>query len=186
MEAFHQQVNPQLQKDLKDQKILLHFLDLILFLIDSQRGIEKDDEYVLDRLRQTGKPKILVLNKIDLVSKPYLLPLIEKLQSYEIFQDVVPISALQQDGLDVLSGVILKHLPEGPRYFPENMITDCPKRFLIGEIIREKIIRLTRYEVPYVVAVMVDALEKGKKDQLYGKFKEIFSDVELIDVKEKE
>ncbi len=145
---------------------VLEDLDLILFLIDSQRGLEEEDKYVLGRLGQTRCTRILVLNKIDLVPKPHLLPLIEKLQKLGIFQDVVPVSALQNDGLDVMIEVIRNHLPDGPRYFPEDMVTDCPERFLIGEIIREKTIRLTRFEVPYSVAVTVDALEEGKNKEI--------------------
>ena len=138
-------------------------VDLILFLIDSQRGLQKDDEYILDLFHQTAQPKILVLNKIDLVPKLRLLPLIEKFQDRAVFQNLVPISALKRDGLDILLGVIFDLLPEGPQYFPENMVTDCPERFLMGEIIRERIIRLTRLELPYSAAVTVDLVEEGKK-----------------------
>lgn len=137
-------------------------VDLVLFLVDAGRGVLEEDEYVLEILRKATTPAILVVNKIDLIPKPQILPLIADLQGRGIFQEVVPVSALRREGLDVLSGVILKRLPEGPPYFPEDMVTDNPERFLVGEIIREKTIRLTRLEVPYASAVAIDAVEEGK------------------------
>ena len=115
------------------------------------------------RLKDVKTPVFLVINKIDLVPKPELLRLIDELKSRAAFTDIIPISALKEDGLDILKEILLKHLPEGPQYFPEDMITDCPEEFLVAEIIREKIIRLTHLEVPYAVAVMVESMREGQK-----------------------
>ena len=141
-------------------------VDLILFVIDGKQGFCPDDEYVLDSMRRTRVPKVLIINKIDLVPKPALLTLIDEVSKKADFADIVPVSATRSDGLDVLAKVILGHLPAGPQYFPENMVTDCPEEFLLSEIIREKIINLTRFEVPYAVAVVVEQVEERENGNL--------------------
>ncbi len=141
-------------------------VDLILFMIDARHGCGEDDVFVLESLKQTRTPKILVINKIDLIPKARILELTGEINARETFVETVPISALKDDGLDLLEQVILKHLPEGPRYFPDDMITDAPEEFLIMEIIREKVFKLTAMEIPYSVAVMVDGLREGKRGML--------------------
>lgn len=138
-------------------------VDVILFMIDAQQKFRPEDEFVLDSLKDVRTPVLLVINKVDLVPKPELLKLIEELSGRAKFSEIIPISALKEDGLDLLTEILLKYLPEGPQYFPEDMITDCPEEFLVGEIIREKIIRLTHLEIPYAVAVMVESMQEGKK-----------------------
>jgi GTPase len=138
-------------------------VDVILFMIDAKQKFRPEDEFVLDSLKRVKTPVFLVINKIDLVPKPELLRLIDELKNRAAFTDIIPISALKEDGLDILKDILLKHLPEGPQYFPEDMITDCPEEFLVAEIIREKIIRLTHLEVPYAVAVMIESMREGKK-----------------------
>ena len=141
-------------------------VDLILFLIDASQGFSSDDEYVLQSMRGVTTTKILILNKIDLLPKLELLGLMDKMHKRALFEEIIPISALKKDGLDLLVPLILKYLPEGPQYFPETMITDCPEDFLIAEIIREKIINQTHFEVPYAVAVVVEQVEESKSDVL--------------------
>ncbi len=138
-------------------------VDVILFMIDAQQKFKPEDEFVLESLKGVQTPVFLVINKIDRVAKPVLLQLIDELRGRAAFADIIPISALKKDGLDILKEVLLKHLPEGPQYFPEDMITDCPEEFLVGEIIREKIIKLTHLELPYAVAVMVESMREGQK-----------------------
>lgn len=141
-------------------------VDLVLFMIDARHKFTEDDEYVLESLKQIKVPKILVLNKIDLVAKQELLELIQEINTKAEFKDSIPISALHEDGLDILQKVVLEMLPEGPEYFPKDMITDCPEEFLVGEIIREKVFKLTSMEVPYAVAVVVESMKEGKKGVL--------------------
>ncbi len=141
-------------------------MDLILFVIDAKEGFCPGDEYVLESMKTVRTPKILILNKIDLVEKPRLLGQIDELRQKEAFAEIVPISARLKDGLDLLVSLILKHLPPGPQYFPQDMITDCPEEFLFGEIIREKIIHLTHFEVPYSVAVVVERVEENAQGVL--------------------
>ncbi len=138
-------------------------VDLILFMIDARQKFTEEDEYVLESLKPIQVPKVLVLNKIDLVAKADLLKLIQEVNAKAEFADSVPISALEEDGLDILQSVVMGYLPEGPEYFPKDMITDCPEEFLVGEIIREKVFKLTSMEIPYSVAVVVESMKEGKK-----------------------
>lgn len=138
-------------------------VDLILFMIDARQKFTAEDEYVLDSMKNVTTPKILVINKIDLVAKPKLLELTDAMSQTGNFIELVPISALHKDGVELLKTLALSHLPEGPPYFPEDMVTDRPEEFLVGEIIREKVIRLSHLEVPYAVAVVVESIAEGKK-----------------------
>jgi GTPase len=131
-------------------------VDLILVMMSAEAGFCADDEFVLSSMQGVKTKKILVINKIDLVEKPILLTLMNEMNQMSLFEEIIPISALKEDGLDQLKSLILNYLPEGPEYFPKDMITDCPETFLFGEIIREKILNLTRFEVPHAVAVVVE------------------------------
>ena len=135
-------------------------VDVIVFVLDAKKKFCEDDQYVLHTLKRSKVEKILALNKIDLVPKEELLPLIEEMNGLGEITDIVPISALKNDGLDILVKSLLKRMPEGPRYFPEGSYTDCPETFLVAEIIREKAFRLTRFEVPYSLAVVVERMEE--------------------------
>ena len=124
--------------------------DLILYMIDVSHLPREDIEReILDMIKSSGKKAILVMNKIDLISKPMLLPLMAAYKDKFDFADIVPISALKNDGLDILVKVIVEHLPEGPMLFPPDQISDLPVRFFVGELIREKVFLLTRQEIPY-------------------------------------
>ncbi|MEE9258539.1 MAG: GTPase Era [Nitrospinaceae bacterium] len=144
----------------KTSRATFNDVDLILFMIDAKQGFCESDGYALDLLKRAKPPKMLIINKIDLVAKPGLLKLIDEMSRKSAFVEIVPVSALNSDGLDILTGAICRHLPEGPKYFPEDMVTDCTERFLIGEIIREKILNRTRMEVPHATAVVVDDMQE--------------------------
>ena len=131
-------------------------VDLILVLIDAVEGFLSEDEFVLKSMEHTAVPKILVINKIDLVEKPNLLTLFAKANNKSVFKEIIPVSALKDDGMELLKDLIVGYLPEGPEYFPKDMITDCTETFLLEEIIREKVLNLTRFEVPHSVAVIVE------------------------------
>jgi GTP-binding protein Era len=152
----------QLNKRLMDTvRASLEERDLLLFLVDATRAFTVEDRRALDLATKTGTPMVLVLNKVDLLpDKGKLLPLIEQYKGLHEFVDFVPVSAKKKVGLDELRDVILKHLPEGPAYFPEDYVTDQPERFLAAELIREKVLQVTRQEVPHSVAVMVDKWEE--------------------------
>ena len=138
--------------------------DVILLLIDVKSSFNKQDLYVINNL---PKPAILVLNKIDLIKKSMILNIINQSQQFEDkFVEVLPVSALQADGIDDLIQTTVKYLPVGPKYFPEDMITDRPERFLISELIREKVFILTREEIPYRTAVVVDEFDEVAENDL--------------------
>jgi GTP-binding protein Era len=135
--------------------------DLLLFVADAARGFDEEDRKAVDLVRRTETPVVLVLNKIDLVKeKARLLPLIEEYKSAFKFADFIPVSSTKHQGLDELRDAIVSRLPEGPAYFPEDHVTDQPERFLASELIREKVLRATRQEVPHSVTVMVDKWEE--------------------------
>lgn len=135
-------------------------VDVVLMLVEAPAKDFSEDDIVLEKVKSTAAPAILAINKIDLVPKPSLLPIIDRYHKLHNFEAIVPISALTGDGLDALQGEILKILPLGPQYFPEDQVTDLPQRFLAGEIIREKVFNLYGEEIPYSVAVVVDEFQE--------------------------
>jgi GTPase len=137
--------------------------DLLLLLVDASQRLGAEDKFVLDMAKRTGSKVFLLLNKIDLVAKPALLPLIDEYHKLHAFAEIIPVSALKKEGLDLLLDKIVAALPEGPLYFPEKQITDQPERFLAAEIIREKVLRHTGEEVPYAATVLVESWEESAK-----------------------
>ena len=137
-------------------------VDLLLLLAEAGPIPHPDDRFIIESLGDSPLPVILVINKIDLVDKRLLLPLIDVFQSLHPFREILPLSALKNDGVDHLIGEIWKVLPEGPQYFPEEMMTDRSERFIAAEIIREKITLRTHKEIPYATAVVVDAFKEDE------------------------
>ncbi|MBI2487121.1 MAG: GTPase Era [Deltaproteobacteria bacterium] len=128
--------------------------DVILMIIEVDDPFGKGDRFIIDSL---PKPSILVINKIDAVKKSRILDIIARSQEFKgKFLEVIPISALKADGIDDLINTIKNYLPQGPKYFPDDMITDQPERFLVAELIREKIFNLMREEIPYKTAVVIE------------------------------
>jgi len=137
---------------------------LILLIVDAHHRWGPEDTYVLDLVKKSGTPAFLLLNKIDLLAdKRALLPLLARFQALHSFQEIIPISALKREGLDDLLKCMVKALPKGPRYFPEDQVTDQPVRFMAAELIREQVLLETREEVPHAVTVRVDEFEEGPK-----------------------
>jgi|SRR5579872_4351085 len=137
--------------------------DLLLVLMDATRRSDPADQMVLDLVKRSKTPAFLVLNKIDLLGgeKAKLLPLIEQSAKTKLFNEVIPISARKGDGIDLLLQKILGVLPEGPKYFPEDQLTDQPLRFMAAEIIREQVLLATSEEVPHATTVIVEKFEEG-------------------------
>jgi GTP-binding protein Era len=135
-------------------------VDLILLITEASASDQlASDDFILQQIEGAKPPTFLVINKIDLIDNRQLLPLIAAYQQRFPFTEYVPISALKGVNLDELLRTIVKYLPEGPRYFPSDQLTDQPERFLIAELIREQIFTQTEQEVPYQTAVMVEQLE---------------------------
>jgi GTPase len=149
-----------LNKRMMDQVRASADADVVLFLVDATARFNDDDAGAVDLVKKTGAPAIAVFNKIDkLREKAKLLALIERYQAMHDFAAYVPVSALKGDGVDLLRKEILARLPEGPALYPKDHLTDQPERFLAAEIIREKVLHLTRQEVPHAVAVMIENWE---------------------------
>jgi GTPase len=140
--------------------------EIILLIVEAATGVHHDDRMIIDSLKNIELPVILAINKIDTVQKIMLLPVMDQFQQLYSFSDIIPISALTGDGVPVLVERIRELLPEGPRYFPEDMMTDRTERFIAAEIIREKITLLTHQEVPYATAVVVDAFKEDEEKNM--------------------
>jgi GTPase len=143
-------------------------VDLVLFLIEpiatEKPSVGPGNRFILERLQKAGKPTFLVINKIDTIPKSVLLPLIDLYRREFPFAEVVPISAREEDGVEQLFQAVLQHLPEGERLFPEDVLTDQAERTLVGEYIREQVLRHCRQEIPYSTAVVVDFFDESERE----------------------
>jgi GTPase len=140
--------------------------DILLMLVDATSGIHSQDNFLIEGLAEVDASVFLVINKIDLIEKNLLLPLIDKFRTLYDFKEIFPVSAVKGDGLDELLQEIKSNLSEGPQYFSEDTFTDATERFIAAEFIREKIMLLTSQEVPYATAVEVDTFKEDKEKNL--------------------
>jgi GTP-binding protein Era len=131
-------------------------VDAVLFLVDVVEGIGGGDRYIIEQLKKVETPVILVLNKIDQVHPEALLPIIATYKDLHSFVQIVPISAINGNNVSALLEQINQYLPEGPQYYPSDQVTDHPEQFVCAELIREKILHLTREEVPHSIAVAIE------------------------------
>jgi len=161
--GIHKPINSLNRRMMKEVYAALEGCDLLLLIVDATEKFGAGDEFVLDVAKRTKLPCFLLLNKIDALQKDKLLPLIAHYRELHDFAEVVPISALKKNGLDVLLDAILKALPDGPLYFPPDQITDQPERFLVAELIREQVLQFTSQEVPHATAVIIDSYEESPK-----------------------
>ena len=161
--GVHKPANSLNRRMMKEVYDALEGCDLLLLIVDAGEKFGSGDEFVLEIAKRTKLPCFLLLNKIDALHKDKLLPLIAHYQQLHEFAEVVPISALKKDGLEALLHAMIKALPEGPRYFPQDQITDQPERFLVAELIREQVLQYTSQEVPHATAVLIDNFAEGAK-----------------------
>jgi len=151
---------------IKQSMQALNDCDCLLVITEANRhgSVFEKDRPIIELIKKTKTPAILTINKIDTTSKRALLPQMESYGKIECFQEIVPISAIKNDGVEDVINTLGKYLQEGPMYYPEDVITDSPKDFIIAEVIREKAIMHTREEVPYSLGVKVENIRrKGKK-----------------------
>ncbi|PAE17157.1 GTPase Era [Virgibacillus sp. 7505] len=134
-------------------------VDAVMFMVNAEEGYGRGDQFILERLQKVNNPVFLVLNKIDKVHPDKLLELIELYKDKLDFTEIVPISALEGNNTAHLLETLKGYLPEGPQYYPEDQVTDHPERFVISELIREKVLHLTREEIPHSIAVVIEAIE---------------------------
>jgi GTP-binding protein Era len=163
--GVHQSGSSLGRKMMSEVREALEGCDLLLLIVDVTRKFGQADESVLEMAKKSGTPVFLLLNKIDLFrnQKDKLLPIIDGYQKLHGFKEIIPISARKPEGLDLLIEKIIGGLPEGPRYFPEDQVTDQPMRFMVAEVIREQVLLETSEEVPYATTVLVEQFEEGAK-----------------------
>jgi len=164
--GLHKARKPLNQEMVKIAVSSLAEVDLVLFLIDVSLPMPEKQVHTIEYLETTTVPAILVLNKVDLLTREKILPMIETYRNVYPFAAIVPVSALFNSGTDVLLQEILRLLPAGPRFYPEDIPTDATERFIVGEIIREKIFLLTGQEVPYSTAVVIDRFQEDAQKSL--------------------
>ena len=134
--------------------------DVVTVMVEAAERLDDVDKDVLRGLKDVSAPVILLINKVDRAKKETILPLIESVEEMHDFEEIIPISALTGDGIEIYLDTVQRLLTEGPPFFPEDALTDQSEKFIAGEIIREKAIRLTRQEIPYAVAVAVDRFQE--------------------------
>lgn len=145
----------------------LREVDVICFVVDASEELGAGEKFILERLADVKTPVMLVINKIDKINKEKLLPIIEKYKAYHEFSAVIPISALKSNNLDNLVAEIKNELEPGPKYYPDDMITEQPERMIIAELIREKVLHQTREEIPHAIAVEIEEIVTRSNDDLY-------------------
>ncbi|HBU85444.1 MULTISPECIES: GTPase Era [Paenibacillus] len=142
-------------------------VEAALFLIDASEGMGGGDRYIAEQLKNVRTPVILVMNKIDKIEPEALLPLIEAYRKLHNFAEIVPVSAMLGSNVSTLLEQLGKYLPEGPQYYPDDQVTDHPEQFVCAELIREKILQMTREEVPHSIAVTIEDMKVQDNGVVY-------------------
>jgi GTP-binding protein Era len=156
----------------------LREVDVVALVFDASTKPGRGDEYVSNLVKNVRVPVVLVLNKIDLVSKASLLPLIDRASRWHSFAAIVPVSASTGDGVDRLEQVLLEHMPEASAIYPEDFLTDQAERVLAAEIVREKVLQHTHAELPFSTAVAIDQFDESSRDELLKLYCTIFVEQE--------
>jgi GTP-binding protein Era len=138
-------------------------VDLVLLIVDASAAFGRGEAFTLELLKPVNTTKFLLLNKIDQIQKQKLLPVMDQYSKLGDFEEIIPISALKGENIELLLQEIFKNLPEGPMYYPPDQISDQQQRTIAAELIREKAILLTEEELPYSTAVVIDRFEEGDK-----------------------
>ena len=163
---------------LKISESTLEEVDLITFMVDESAETGKLDKYILEELKNISAPIILLINKIDKLSNEETLKLIDKYNSMNLFKEIIPISAMNNDNIDKYTNVLRDMLPEGPQYFPEDMITDQPEKFIIAELIREKALLNLDEEIPHGIAVGIERIKERENKGIVDVFATIYCEKE--------
>lgn len=140
--------------------------DVVIYMIEASERLRMEDELSLDHFKAIEKPLLIIINKIDLIKKGRLLPLIEQISGYLENPVIIPISALKADGLDIVVSELVARLPQNPPFYPQDMLTEHPERFFVAEIIREKIFEFYGDEIPYSTTVVIEEFreQEDRKD----------------------
>ena len=141
-------------------------VDVIMFMVNADEPIGRGDRFIIEMLEHTDTPVFLIINKIDLIHPDNLLETIISYKSEYNFAEIVPISAINGNNIDRLLETLKTYLPSGPKYYPDDQVTDHPERFIISELIREKVLHLTREEIPHSIAVVIEKIEREEKREM--------------------
>lgn len=142
----------------------LNEVDIVLFMVNVSEKMGPGDKFIMEKLKNTSTPVFLVLNQIDKVHPDELLPIIEAYQKEMTFKEIIPISAISGNNVERLLEVISTYLEAGPQYYPSDQVSDHPEYFIVSEFVREKILELTREEIPHSVAVITESMERADDD----------------------
>ncbi|SHJ79434.1 GTPase Era [Paramaledivibacter caminithermalis] len=164
--GIHKPKNKLGEHMVKAAKDTLNEVDVIVFLVDESKNIGPGDRYILELLQDVKTPVILGINKIDKIEPDIFKGIYEEYSKYNVFDEIIGLSAINGKNVDVLIEKITDRLPEGPKYFPPDMITDQPERFIVSEIIREKLLHYLQDEVPHGVAVIVNFMRKRENKDI--------------------
>lgn len=160
--GLHQAAGNKLNRYMVEQALtVIAEVDVVLFLVEADRTPSAAEENIVRVLKESGRPALLVINKIDRVPPASLLRLIDSYRKLHDFPEIIPISAMTGDGVDPLLGALLPFVPEGEPLYPEEMITDQPERFIVAEMVREQVLKKLKEEIPYGVAVQVESFEEA-------------------------
>lgn len=141
-------------------------VEAILFMVSAVQKRGPGDNFIIEKLKEANKPVFLVINKIDQIHPDKLLAIIEDYKTEMDFAEIVPISATEGNNVERLLETIVQYMPEGPQYYPEEQVTDHPEYFIVSELIREKVLELTREEVPHSVAVVVESMQRNENNKV--------------------
>lgn len=163
---------------LKISKSTLEEVDVIAFMVDESQDVGKLDKYILEELKGIRTPIVLLINKIDKLNEEDLLSLIKKYDDMKMFKEIIPISAMNNENIHKFIQVLKEILPEGPQYFPDDMITDQPEKFIIAETIREKALLNLDEEVPHGIAVGIEGIKEREGKDMIDVFATIYCEKE--------
>ncbi len=163
---------------LKISKSTLDEVDVVTFMVDESMQIGKMDSQIIDQLREVKTPIVLLINKVDMLTKDEVNTLVEKYKNMDMFYDCIPISALNNDNIEAYLTSLKKLIPEGPQYFPDDMITDQPERFIVSEIIREKALLNLEEEIPHGIYVSIDKIRERENKDLIDVYANLYCEKE--------
>ena len=161
--GIHKPIHRMNERMMKSVRDSMSDVDVILLIVDASAAFGRGDEFTLDLLKHVSTKKFLLLNKIDRIQKRDLLPAMDRYSKLGSFEEVIPISALNGEGVEDVVKEVFKYLSEGPMFYPADQISDQQERSIASEMIREKLIILTEEELPYSTAVVIDKFEEGEK-----------------------
>ncbi|APZ48722.1 GTPase Era [Jeotgalibaca sp. PTS2502] len=142
-------------------------VDIVLFMVNAEEKRGAGDNFIMERLKNIRTPKFLIINKIDKINPESLLEIITDYTSVQEFDEVIPISATNGNNIESMLETIQNYLPEGPQYYPADQVTDHPEYFIVSEFIREKVLQLTRDEIPHSVAVVVESMQRNENNKIH-------------------